>query len=285
MQQEFTDYVEEKVKNTIREHKLINKKDKVLVAVSGGKDSTTALYTLHKLGYDTEAILIDQLLGEYSKKNQQNIQEFCQQKNIKLHTIHMRDEYGCSVCYMKDVLDKKGIKLNTCTICGVIRRSILNKWAKKLKADKIATGHNLDDEAQTYLMNFLQGNIERSARLGPQSGIRPDPLFVQRIKPLYFITEEETEKYSRQMGFPVVYDPCPCSVDSFRTHVKKILNELQKTNPKAKENIVRSFLKITPELTKAHDKNKIRACELCGEPSSQDICRKCKIITHLTNKK
>ena len=93
--------LEDRVKSTIDEFDLIKEADKVLVAVSGGKDSTTALYILNKLGYDAQALIIDQLLGEYSKKNLDNIRGFCRENGIVLHVVHMRDEYGCSVCYMK----------------------------------------------------------------------------------------------------------------------------------------------------------------------------------------
>ena len=225
---QFVEYFERKVEDTIARHRLFSKRDKVVVAVSGGKDSTTALYVLHKLGYRVEAILIDQLLGEYSRANKGNIKKFCEQLGVRLHVIPMRDEFGCSVCYMKDVLDKKGFRMNTCTICGVMRRSILNRHARNLKATKLVTGHNLDDEAQTFFMNMIHGNILLSAKLGPTTGVVRDKKFIPRVKPLYYCLEEETRKYSQIKNFPVQYEPCPCSLDSFRTIVKKNLNELEK---------------------------------------------------------
>jgi len=276
--------LEEKVASTISERRLIESGENVLVAVSGGKDSTTALYILHKLGYRVEGIIIDQLLGEYSKKNLTNIQQFCKQNNIKLHVVHMRDLYGCSVCYMKSVLDNKGIHLTTCAICGVIRRSILNKKARELKADKLATGHNLDDEAQTIFMNLVRGELERCARLGPEAGVVRNCKFVPRIKPLYFCLEEEVEKYSRIQGFPVVYDPCPCSVDSYRSHIKELLNEMEAKHAGTKESIMNGFLEVR-KLLKKEQKigGKINECIKCGEPSSNNVCRACIILEKLAS--
>jgi len=279
--QDFIKQFEEKVASTIRDYKLASKKDKILVAVSGGKDSTTALYVLHKLGYNVEGIIIDQLLGEYSKKNLGNIQEFCKKNEIPLHVVAMRDEYGCSVCYMKSTLDEKGFNLNSCTICGVIRRSILNKRAREFSADKIATGHNMDDEVQSFVMNLTQGDIKRSARAGPQTGIAKITKFVPRIKPLYFCTEDEIKKYSKIMKFPVVYDPCPCAADSFRTRIKKHLNTIEKQHPAAKKSIMDFFLEISPTLKSMQPEGTIRECSLCGEPSSNKVCRVCSITKNM----
>lgn len=276
---EFVEYLEKKVKDTIRRHRLLSKKDRVMVAVSGGKDSTTTLYVLHKLGYNVEAMIIDQLLGEYSRKNLHNIKDFCSGLEVRLHVIPMREEYGHSVCYMKSVLDGKGMKMNTCMICGVMRRSILNRRARKAGATKLATGHNLDDEAQTFLMNMLHGNIMLSAKLGPTTGVVRNAGFIPRVKPLYYCLEDETRRYSRIKKFPVQYDPCPCSLDSFRTAVKKQLNRLEAVNPGTKRNIVEGFLKIIPELRRRYLKTgNLKTCMQCGEPSSQDKCKVCMML-------
>jgi len=274
----FIRHFEAKVEETIKKHRLLSRRDKVVVAVSGGKDSTTALYVLHKLGYNVEAMLIDQLLGEYSRKNLSNIRSFCGRLGVKLHVIPMREEFGCSVCYMKSVLDGKGVRMSTCMICGVIRRSILNRRAREAGATKLATGHNLDDEAQTFLMNMAHGNIMLSAKLGPTTGVVKDGRFIPRVKPLYYCLEEETTRYSKIMKFPVQYQPCPCSRDSFRTLVKESLNRLETLNPGAKAAFVESFLKVLPNLRREYKRvGGLRECVGCGEPSSGSKCKVCLI--------
>lgn len=276
---QFVEYFERKVRQTIKQHKLLSKKDRIVVAVSGGKDSTTALHVLHKLGYEMEAMLIDQLLGDYSRKNLSNIKKFCENMGVKLRIIPMREEFGCSVCYMKSVLDGKGMRMNTCQICGVMRRSILNRRAREVKATKLVTGHNLDDEAQTFFMNMLHGNINLSVKLGRTTGVLKDSRFIPRVKPLYYCLEAETTRYSNINNFPVQYEPCPCSLDSFRTQVKKDLNKLEIINPGTKLNLVKGFLKILPKLKKQYKKTgELKYCSKCGEPSSQDKCKVCSLM-------
>jgi len=135
---DFTEQFERKVKNTIEKYNLVNKKDKILVACSGGKDSTTTLYLLHKFGYDVEALIIDLLIRKWSKNNLENVKKFCKEYKIKLHIINIRKEIGYSMCYIRSIIQSKK-KLNNCTICGPIRRWLINKKARTLRATKLAT--------------------------------------------------------------------------------------------------------------------------------------------------
>ena len=121
----------------------------------------------------------------------------CRKKKIKLHEFSLRKEFGCSVCYMRSVLKSKNIVMRSCKICAILRRWLLNKKARELKAIKLVTGHNLDDEVETILMNYFHGNINLLARMGPVTGVIRCEKFVPRIKPLYFCTNEETTKYSK----------------------------------------------------------------------------------------
>jgi len=276
----FVKRIESKVEQTIKKFKLLSKKEKILVAASGGKDSTAALFILKKLGYNVFAVTIDVGIGSYSKKNVENLEKFCKKEKIKLYSTSIREAFGSSLCHMKSVLDSKGIKLNSCAVCGVLRRYLINRIAKQLKAKKLVTGHNLDDEAQSIMMNFFRNTLQFSARLGPVSGIISDRKFIPRVKPLYFIPEKEIAKYSKIMKFPVDYERCPCSSEVFRRFVGKKLDELEKENHDAKKNIVDYFMRILPKLKKKYSsKGKISYCERCGEPSKSNVCRACQIIS------
>jgi len=274
----FKEKFEKNIRETIRRYNLIQKNDKIIVACSGGKDSTTVLYLLEKFGYNVEALIIDLLIGNYSKKNLENIKKFCKDNKIKLHIINIRYEFGGSICYIRNIIQSKK-KMSNCTICGVIKRWLINKKARELKADKIATGHNLDDEAENILLNFFKGNPELSINLGPKTGSINDKKFVTRIKPLYFCRNEEVKKYSKLMKFPILNESCPCSTEVFRRKIRKNLAELEKTNKNAKENIVKSFLGILPKLKNKYKKGKeLKYCKLCREPSRNDICKTCELM-------
>jgi len=154
---------------------------------------------------------------------------------------------------------------------------LLNKKAKELKATKLVTGHNLDDEAQNVIMNIFQNHVELLPRLGPRTGIKEDKGFIPRIKPLYFCTEEETRLYSKLNNFPVKYEKCPCRTDAYRKDVANMLDEFEKHHKATKTGIIQSFLKLIPTLKNAN-KGKVKVCKKCKEPSSGDVCNACKIV-------
>ncbi len=266
--------IENQVKKTIEKYKLLNKKDKVAVALSGGKDSMTALYLLKKFGYDVSGLMIDLHLGEWSEKNRKNAEKFCRELGVKLYLIDLRKELGSGICFIKQVVkEKKG--LTGCTVCGVIKKWVLNKWSKKFKFDKIATGHNLDDECHTVLMNFLKGNLILGLNSTPSTGV-PVKGFVQRIKPLFFVPEHYVLEYSKKMKFPVLYEKCPCAFNTYRVDTRAWMSEF---NDKEKLKIVQGFQKQIPNLRKKYNFGvQIQECRVCGEPSRHEVCNACKIF-------
>jgi len=274
----FIKEFEQKVKDTIKKYKLCNKKERIIVACSGGKDSTTVLYLLHKWGYQVEGLIIDLLIGPWSEENLKNAQSFCQDHKIKLNVVNLRNEFGCSMCFMRSGIQKK-VKLNNCMICGIIKRWLLNKKTRELKADKIVTGHNLDDAAETFMMNLLKGNMKLNLGQGPATGVIKDKKFVPRIKPLYFCLNEEVKRYSQINKFPVLLEACPCSVEVFRKKIRRNLTEMEKNNSQIKHNIVANFLKLLPSLKNKYKNNeKLNYCTACQEPSRQEFCKMCELI-------
>jgi len=268
---------ERKAKKTIQKYNLLKKSDNIIVAISGGKDSMSVLYLLKKFGYKVEALHINLEMGKWSEAHLHNIKEFCSELKAPLHVYSVRKELGRSMCSIKSIVKSKA-KLQDCTICGILRRWIINKKARQLGADKLVTGHNLDDASQTVLMNYFKGNLMIGVNEGPKVGIIEDKKFVQRIKPLYFIPEKEVENYSRSMKFPVVYERCPCVVGAYRHKIRQMLDEIESENKNIKENIVKSFLKILPKLRKKTDFHDLRYCKSCGEPSRNEICKACIIF-------
>ncbi|MDO8740245.1 MAG: TIGR00269 family protein [Candidatus Woesearchaeota archaeon] len=272
---------ENKIKKTIKKFNLLNKKEKIFAAVSGGKDSTAILYLLKKLGHNVEAITVDVLIGKYTKQNLEKIRDFCKKINVKLHVVSFREKFGYSLCYIRSVLNSKGLDLKSCTICGVLRRYLINKYARKLKADKIVTGHNMDDEAQAILMNLLRNRPDLNARLGPISGILKDKKFIPRVKPLYLTAEKDIIKYSGIMKFDVDYGKCPCCHDAYRNFIRNLLNNYEEKNPKIKGNIVSYFLKNIKNLKNNKIDKAMNYCNKCGEPSKGTICQTCNLLSKI----
>ena len=149
----------------------------------------------------------------------------------------------------------------------------MNKEARKLGVDFLATGHNLDDEAQTYLLNVLKGSLKLSLGIGVITKNVKDKKFISRIKPLFYIAEKDIREYSKKNNLPVHYEPCPCAIDSYRIQVRKFLN---KVSTKEKENIVKNSIKILKNVKMK--KESIRYCEKCGEPTRRKICKKCELV-------
>lgn len=275
----FKKLIEKKVRNTIRKYRLFTTKDRIAVAVSGGKDSTVCLYLLKKLGYNIEGITIDAAIGSYTKQNLENLKQVCKQYGIKLNVVSFRKEFGMSLCYIRSVLKSKGYDYSSCMICGILKRYLLNKYARKLKFDYLATGHNLDDEAENILMNLFRNDFKLAKRGGPVTGMARSLKFVPRVKPLYHIKKEETTRYSKMMGFPVNYGICPCSVEAYRREYREMLDEFEKKHPEVKYNIIKFFETLKNNLKK--EKTTIPLCPLCKEPSSQKICKTCTLFKEL----
>jgi uncharacterized protein (TIGR00269 family) len=280
---DFNTKFEKTVKNTIKEYKLFTKKDNILVACSGGKDSTVALYLLNKWGYNVEGLIVDLEIGKYSQTNLDNTINFCKEHDIKLNVVSFREDFGYNKCKIEAILKSKGTTLNSCSICGVLRRYMLNKKSREMGFDKIVTGHNLDDEAQAIMMNFLRNTMNLQSRLGPISGNIKDKRFIPRVKPLYFCLEDDIRKYSKSKGFVVLYDRCPCIVDSFRNKIRCIMNDLS-NDSKVKKTIVKNFIKMLPKLKKDKKNTKeLLSCSNCDEPTTEKTCTTCKILERLNS--
>lgn len=271
----FIGYFESKVAATVKKYKLVSKKDRIVVACSGGKDSTTVLYLLNKWFGNVTALAIDEGIPGYRNLTLEDLNSFCGRNRIPLKTLSYKEAFGFS---LNEAL--KEVSVLPCNICGTLRRHLLNSGARGFT--KIATGHNLDDEAQSIMMNFFKGNLELAARLGPVTGIVEDSKFTPRVKPLYFCLEKEVAAYAFLMNFGIHFNECPHSRLSFRAAVRDFLNELEQATPGTKRNIVDNFLRMLPGLKMSYSKSaKISYCSSCGDPSSKGLCKACSYVKSL----
>jgi len=277
----FFRYFERKFSRTISQFKLIEPNEKIGVAISGGKDSLTLLYLLNKLKskkrFRIEALLIDEGINGYRDNTIKDARKFCRNLKIKLNIVSYRKEFG----YTLDALIKK-LKMKPCSICGVFRRYLINKYSRKLKFDKIAMGHNLDDEVQSIMMNQFRNNQEVSARLGPITGIKSEKKFIRRIKPLYMLTEKEVMTYAYLRSFNLKFCECPYNTEAYRISVREFINNFESKYPGTKHSMINSFMETLPLLKmKYKNSSEIKYCRKCKEPSSKDVCQACEIRSKL----
>jgi len=282
----FIEYFEAKVFKTIRQFDLIGKEENLGVAISGGKDSLTLLHILKKLSEQNPkikltAILINEGIEGYRNHTILIAQNFCDKNSLKLNSYSYEEEFGMPLDQMLNILEVK-----PCTICGIFRRYLLNKKSKELGFTKLATGHNLDDECQSILMNQFKNNIQASARLGPKVGLNDkDKNFVQRIKPLYLCTEKEVTTYAFLNGILDVFNECPNVVKSYRAQVRDMLNDFEAKFPGTKYSIINSFLQTLPGLKAAFTDAEVNFCKSCGEPAAKEKCNACKFADRLEKAK
>lgn len=270
----FIPYFERKVYHTIDRFRLVKKKDKVMVACSGGKDSTVLLHLLAEKGYDVHALAIDEGIKGYRDKTLAFLRRFCFERGIALKEVSYKDALGISLDQMMKHTGRK-----PCNVCGVYRRHLLNKHARGF--DVLTTGHNLDDEAQSIMMNLLLNNSNILPRLGPRTGVVQDSRFVPRVKPLYLMREKEVMAYSYIKGLLTEFSECPNIVDSFRAEVRDFLNTYEITHPGFKEDLVSRFISALPRLKGNAKLSPIGSCSICQEPSASAVCSACSLRKEL----
>jgi uncharacterized protein (TIGR00269 family) len=262
----FIEYFERKVKKTINDAGMIKRGERVGVALSGGKDSITTLSILKALdGIELFAIAIDEGIDGYREKSLKIAKEFCARFDIPLEIASFSKSFG------KCVDDTNGD--HACSLCGVLRRRLLNDRARALGVHKLATGHNLDDEAQAVMINYVRGDPERLYRL---SNTNNSEKFVPRIKPLSRMPEKEVGLYAL-LNFDVDFSECPYTTDSFRTGIRDFINTLERDNPGIKFSIMGGYEKILPFLD-SYSMKELKECRLCGEPTSGYICKVCDML-------
>jgi cytoplasmic tRNA 2-thiolation protein 1 len=269
----FNETVVERVRKTINKYKMFEYDSRIAIGVSGGKDSLALLRLLHKIEskqpkVELIAVCIDEGVSGYRDEALRIAQKNCDDLDIEMHTLSFKDLFD-------ETMDEIAVKerdLGTCSYCGVLRRRALNEAAKSVDADRLATGHNLDDMAQTVLLNLLRGDVNRINQFNPGGQDLGD--YVRRVKPLCEVPEKETTYYAfiNNMEFQSI--PCPYADEAMRTDVRRFLNQMEHKRPATKFTMYQTGLRIRQDVQTPKVVNK---CSICGAATTEKICRTCQL--------
>lgn len=283
----FVKSIEKKARKTVRSGRMLNHDDRVAVAISGGKDSTALLHILHGIlkrhaRSEMFAITVDEGIKGYRPPNIKRAAKVCVELGIEHHVFSFREEFGKSLdTKVREIRHTDEIK-EPCTYCGVGRRWVLNKKARELRATKLAVGHNLDDEVQSVLLNYMRGDLPRASRMGPVTdwSRRKDfgEMFVPRIKPLRELPEKEIALYVMLKGYDIKWDECPYA-SGVRFDARDFINSMEDKYPGIKYTMLYTFDKINPcvrEISR-RDEGELILCGKCSEPGSRKVCKACDL--------
>ena len=265
--------------------------DNVLIGVSGGKDSYVLLRILAEIHNTSKVVglMIEEGIHGYNRADVfAFLKKVCNEIGVDCLITSIKKELGYSVDdFVSLQTEKYGtLKISACTYCGIARRRILNAYARMLGVDKVATGHNLDDEVQTYLINILRGDIMRLVQLHPLS-VTHSKLLVKRVKPLRTIYEYETSFLAYIENFRFQETECPYILQrpTLRSRIREMVKELERSYPDIQIRFLRYIDNILEPLVKSSNKNSVDLplCSHCGEPTApgRSICKFCELINSI----
>lgn len=278
----FLEWIPEQTERFIKKYRMFSHNEKILVAVSGGKDSLSLWDILARLGYQADGLYlglgIDGGIG-YSHESQRLTEKFAQENNLKLHIVDVEKEYGHSIPVLANISHRGHGK--PCAVCGLAKRHEMNRIARDLGYDVLATGHNLDDEAAVLFGNTLSWSSDYLLRQGP---VLPESDgLARKVKPLCRFYEREMTAYAIARGIEYIYEECPFAEGSQQIFYKEALNQLETARPGAKLTFYIKFLDAKQSgnlfIAKETDRKNLNACPECGQATSAPgLCSFCRLM-------
>ena len=257
---------------------MFTKAERLLVAVSGGKDSLALWDVLADLGYDTTGLYLGLGIGAYSSRSHEKAAAFAAARGLPLRVIDMGDE-GMAVPAVAGLTRRPA-----CSACGTMKRHWFDRAAHEGGFDVLVTGHNLDDEAARLLGNVLRWQRDHLARQRPVLPPTHEK-FVRKVKPLYLCSEYETAVYAFMRGIDYIVEECPNAAGASQLFYKEMLNRLEAESPGTKQAFVREFLRSAqPIFATAEERSAPRACAGCGMPSWGELCAFCAMMREVRSR-
>jgi uncharacterized protein (TIGR00269 family) len=276
----FIKYFEKRVKKEINKQGKLENNIKIGVAVSGGKDSIVTLHLIKKIFLKRKNIEIISLSVDEGIKNyRDNSINYVIENSKKLDIPSVIIDFKNIIGKTMDEIAEYEMDIGYCSFCGVFRRFCLNCLSKKLKISKLIMGHNLDDMSQSIMMNFVNGDLKKLARLGPHSKIQPG--LIPRMLPLRLIPEKEITLYALLNKISYHDGECPYAFSALRGVFRDIIDNLEYKIPGTRHSILKSYDVIKDKLIDSYPPIKLNNCIKCNEPTSQDICKVCILKSKL----
>ena len=274
----FSNSILRKAAKTISKYKMIKNNELVAVAVSGGKDSLALLKIMHAMSsthnFKIKVITIDEGIQGYRSEALEIVKNFCNELDVEYKVYSYKELFELT---LDDALElRENEKTSSCSICGTLRRRAIDFAAKDIGADAIATGHNLDDTLQTFVINMLSGDTNKIGWMDPDTSSNS----LRRIKPFCEIHESEIVFYAFTNEIPFQSEPCPHMNEGIRTEIREFLNSLEKKHSGIKNNLYQSILKVSQIVKNSNYKEKI-ICKKCGSECTGDVCAVCNVVLKL----
>ncbi len=284
----FKGYVQEQVARAIKAERMFAPGDRILVAVSGGKDSLALWDILLKLGYRTDALYVDLGIPGYSATSRAKVETFLESTakplgaQLLIHTV--QEAEGAGIRELADLIHRP-----TCSACGTIKRYQFNRVAIQEHYDVMATGHNLDDEAARLLGNVLHWQEDYLEKQGPSLPASVDG-FAKKVKPLYRLAEREVAAYAVLNRIDYIVEECPMAKGSKMLLYKEVLNRLEAESPGTKQTFYWRFLdrqarkQPAPASMAEKDQATLHPCTICAQPTTAVVCTYCKMMARASEK-
>lgn len=257
------------VSRSIKKYGIFKKSERILACVSGGKDSTAMAYALKMLGYNFELFHINLGIDNYSRESLKAVEDLSQELDVTLNVANLED-YGYTI---NDVSRKK-----VCSVCGIVKRYLMNKFARENGFDVVATAHTCEDIILFFIKNILSGNVEYVAKLKPR--VEGFDKLVAKAKPLFERTEKENATLVLALNLPFTPLECPHAPQDVW---KEIIYDIELKKRGFKQNFVRGIVRLA-EAIKPEEWS-VKYCRICGEISNDDVCSFCKIREAVTKGK
>ncbi|MFW9988617.1 MAG: TIGR00269 family protein [Candidatus Odinarchaeota archaeon] len=285
----FQKNIEKNIYNTISKYKMLKTEDKIIVALSGGKDSMTLLYNLKIIQdrtYNSKpiiALIIDEGIKDYREKSIKKAQDFCTKYNIDYKIISFKEKIGKTLDEIIDFKKKTPDYKYACNYCAAIRRRLLNDGAKDLNGSVLALGHNLTDFAETYLMNILYNRLNMIVNqyFFKEENDKLNQFYIKKISPLIRIPEKEIEIYANIKNLD--YNPSHCPYREkdpiIRKRVLDFIEDCRNYSPELEFNLLNGFLELSKTLYYQREKKEYKLCQICGFPCGNGkLCTYCSYI-------